>query len=150
MRGSTGSDDLRCVTDSAPLACPHTREGRYPPPRLAAAPRLTVPLRPCLDCGALCGATRCPPCQAVWQQPRDAQRRARRPDYTNAERTRRAQAVAAHRATYGDWCPGWGVAPHWTPDLTADHVLPVAAGGDETGPLRVVCRPCNSRRQARP
>lgn len=30
-------------------------------------------------------------------------------------------------------------------DLTADHIHPVAAGGDPRGPLRTLCRPCNSR-----
>jgi len=29
-------------------------------------------------------------------------------------------------------------------DLTADHVTPVAAGGAIDGPLRTLCRPCNS------
>lgn len=30
-------------------------------------------------------------------------------------------------------------------DLTADHVIPVSQGGTN-GPLRVLCRTCNSRR----
>lgn len=72
--------------------------------------------------------------------------RERRPDYTSAERQRRAQAVAAWRAEHGDWCPGWGVAAHPSTDLTADHVIPVAAGGGEGGALTVLCRPCNGRK----
>ncbi|MCK2214275.1 HNH endonuclease [Actinomadura sp. ATCC 31491] len=73
-------------------------------------------------------------------------KRRRRP-YTAAERERRAQAVAEHRAQYGDWCPGWGRPDHtaepWNP-LTADHIDPVARGGPEDGPLQVLCRSCNS------
>jgi 5-methylcytosine-specific restriction endonuclease McrA len=33
-------------------------------------------------------------------------------------------------------------------DLTADHVVPVAAGGPEDGPLTVLCRGCNSAKGA--
>lgn len=66
-----------------------------------------------------------------------------------AERQRRAEAVRAHREVYGDWCPGWMRPGHRADDLTADHVAPVAAGGPPTGPLRVLCRSCNSRRGAR-
>ncbi len=72
-----------------------------------------------------------------------------RPAYGNAERTRRRRAVEAHRVVYGDVCPGFGVDPHPSSDLTADHVTAVAAGGAEGGTLRVLCRSCNSRRGAR-
>jgi 5-methylcytosine-specific restriction enzyme A len=73
---------------------------------------------------------------------------ARRPTMrTYAETKRRAEAVAVHVAAYGWWCPGWGdQPPHPSRDLTADHAVAVAAGGPEDGPLRVLCRPCNSRR----
>jgi 5-methylcytosine-specific restriction endonuclease McrA len=30
-------------------------------------------------------------------------------------------------------------------DLTADHIVPVAAGGPIDGPLRTLCNPCNGR-----
>lgn len=45
-------------------------------------------------------------------------------------------------------CPGWDRPAHPSDDLTADHVLPRARGGEQGGPLRVLCRPCNSARQA--
>ncbi len=64
-----------------------------------------------------------------------------------AEVNRRAQAVADWRAKFGDWCPGWGTEPHAATDLTADHIIPVAAGGPETGELSVLCRICNSRKR---
>ncbi|WP_407657607.1 HNH endonuclease [Kribbella turkmenica] len=63
------------------------------------------------------------------------------------ERSRRAQAVAAHRAQHGNWCPGWQRDAHAADDLTADHVTPVAAGGSESGPLQCLCRSCNSRKR---
>lgn len=65
-----------------------------------------------------------------------------------SERRRRVLAIADHRALYGDWCPGYGVAAHPSADLTADHVVAVANGGADGG-LRVLCRSCNSRKGAR-
>lgn len=102
-------------------------------------------MRPCLDCGRLSQGTRCPAHRNTIQQ---AKRR-RRPRITWTEQQRRAKAVATHRARYGDWCPGWQCPPHASPDLTADHVTAVAAGGDEHGELQVLCRACNGRKQDR-
>lgn len=45
-------------------------------------------------------------------------------------------------------CPGWKRAPHPATDLTADHLDPPGLGGPETGPLGVLCRSCNSAKQA--
>jgi hypothetical protein len=57
--------------------------------------------------------------------------------------------VTEHRATIGDWCPGWERhGAHPSADLTADHVVEVAAGGAEHGPLVVRCRSCNAARSA--
>jgi 5-methylcytosine-specific restriction protein A len=104
--------------------------------------------RACLDCGKLGRwAHRCPRCQAHV----DRRKAARRPDLHNdrAERRRREQAVADHRAIVGDWCPGWAGRPaHATADLTADHVREVAAGGRMAGRLVVRCRSCNSAKAA--
>jgi len=105
---------------------------------------------PCLDCGRLidkAGAalthgrrgrrkSRCPDCAA------------KMPYITNAETRRRAATVAEHRGRVGDWCPGWRRPPHPATDLTADHVVPVGAGGSEHGVLAVLCRPCNSSKHA--
>jgi 5-methylcytosine-specific restriction protein A len=107
-----------------------------------------VALRPCIDCGALAPRTRCPPCATPVERARNQAKQTRRPERSNAERQRRAQAVAAHRATYGDWCPGWQRPPHPAADLTADHIVGViGSGGAEDGPLQVLCRPCNSRKR---
>src|SRR5512133_3603833 len=105
-------------------------------------------LRPCLDCAkAVRGKPRCRDCQAN----RDRAKAAKRPDMrTHAETQRRRRLVATHRATVGDWCPGLGDHPaHPSADLVADHVIEVAAGGPEAGPLRVLCRAENGRRSAR-
>lgn len=103
--------------------------------------------RPCIDCGTLTTKTRCPAHSAAVE-------RNRKPRPTNltrdsAERKRRADAVGAHRATYGNWCPGYEVEPHRSSDLTADHVISVSAGGDPNGPLQVLCRSCNGRKAGR-
>ena len=104
-------------------------------------------LRRCLDCKAsVRGKPRCGDCQRT----RDRAKRAKRPDLDDAaERRRRRQLVADHRARVGDWCPGLGQHPaHPSADLVADHVVEVAAGGLASGPLRVLCRSENSRRSA--
>jgi 5-methylcytosine-specific restriction enzyme A len=104
--------------------------------------------RACLDCGkAVRGKPRCHDCQARL----DRVKHARRPDMrTYAETERRRRLVADHRLTVGDWCPGIEDHPaHPSADLVADHVIEVATGGLETGPLRVLCRGENGRRSAR-
>lgn len=56
-----------------------------------------------------------------------------------------AEAVARHRAEFGDWCPGYGRDGHPATDLTADHPRGIHTGGDgEIG--EVLCRSCNSRK----
>lgn len=72
-----------------------------------------------------------------------------RTGYGSAERRRRAAVVADHREAYGAVCPGWRRPMHEASDLTADHVVPVAAGGAPHGPLEVLCRSCNSTKGAR-
>jgi 5-methylcytosine-specific restriction endonuclease McrA len=90
----------------------------------------TIPKR-CLDCGRLTeGGSRCPACT-----------RRRRRVYDNP--AARAQAKAAIAAS--PRCEQCGA----TSDLTADHVVPVIDGAG-AGPLRVLCRRCNSARGSRP
>jgi 5-methylcytosine-specific restriction enzyme A len=110
--------------------------------------------RPCLGCGRVIpSGSRCPACQRPRARATQRDKRQRRP-YTTAEKRRRAAAVTEWVSTHGQWCAGWqGREPHavvWPNVLTADHVVPVAAGGDEGGPLLVRCRACNSSRGARP
>jgi 5-methylcytosine-specific restriction enzyme A len=102
--------------------------------------------RACIGCGTTIPAgSRCTPCTTKVMQ---AKRQAR--PYTARERDRRARAVDQWVSTNGWLCPGWQREPHASSDLTADHVEAVAAGGDEDGPLRVLCRRCNSARGAKP
>ena len=70
--------------------------------------------------------------------------------HRDADRPRRAAAVAAHRAQHGDWCPGWGRPAHASTDLTADHIVEISHGGAPDGDLQVLCRSCNSRKAQQP
>ena len=105
--------------------------------------------RACLGCGQLGRwRSRCPRCQAQLDKRKASARPALR---TYAQTKRRREAVAAHRAEVGDWCPGvseLGRPGHPSARLQADHVVEVAAGGSESGPLVVRCGPCNSARSA--
>lgn len=104
--------------------------------------------RPCLDCGALTArGPRCPTHARPVERARTQAKRVRRP-HLAAEDRRRADVVAAWRAVHGDWCPGWKREPHESSDLTADHIESFAVTGREDGPLAVLCRPCNSRKQS--
>jgi 5-methylcytosine-specific restriction endonuclease McrA len=102
---------------------------------------VTVPARPCLDCGTPCRGSRCPTHQRVQQLAKDARRPTRR---SHHETQRRRQQVRDQ-----PWCAACGT----TTDLTAEHVVPVAeavARGvpveeAEAGPLTTLCLPCNSR-----
>ena len=107
--------------------------------------------RACLDCGKLGRwRTRCPRCEAMRERAKVAARPERK---SYAETKRRREAVTDHRATVGDWCPGYtdpapGRPAHPSADLTADHEGMVWLGHPESGPLVVRCRSCNSARAA--
>lgn len=79
------------------------------------------------------GGNRCETCQ--------------RPEYPHSERVRMARFVAAYVSEHGLWCPGWGVDAHACDKITADHVNNYVDNGPG-GPLRALCVPCNSRRNA--
>lgn len=106
--------------------------------------------RPCLVCSTLTrNASRCDTHQAQWLAQQDRTRgSAHRRGYTQAWRIAAAEAVARHRAQYGDWCPGFKVPAHASTDLTGDHIVPKARGGtDSPDNVQVLCRPCNSRKR---
>lgn len=110
-------------------------------------------LRACLGCGKpVRGRPRCTDCKREHDRPKEQAKRARRPELNrNQEIVRRRKAVAEWRATMGDWCPGvpeLGRGAHPAANLSADHVVEVAADGREDGPLVVRCVPCNSARSA--
>lgn len=105
-------------------------------------------LRPCIVCSSLTSGSRCVTHRREQERAHTRAKRAKRP-LTAAEIKRRRDAVDAHRARYGNWCPGWRCPPHASADLTADHVRAVAQGGAEDGPLEVLCRGCNGRKSDR-
>jgi hypothetical protein len=95
----------------------------------------------------------CPACGTARQRAKDARRPERR---TYGEQQRRRAAVAEHIARCGYVCPGcppYGNHPHHADPvanpLTAEHLVPVGAGGSEDGPLSVLCRRGNSAKGAR-
>jgi hypothetical protein len=85
-------------------------------------------------------------CGAVACTRHGSRARSTQPERSHAERQRRAQAVRAHVARFGWWCQGYGLPPHPSVDLTADHRLPVSLGGSPDGELDVLCRSCNTRK----
>jgi 5-methylcytosine-specific restriction protein A len=93
-------------------------------------------MRPCLDCGRPIPGThkRC----ALHAKPGNRRGATTTERGYGAAHQRRARAViAAH-----PWCQECGT----TENLTADHVTPIANGGDPLGDLQVLCRSCNSTR----
>jgi 5-methylcytosine-specific restriction endonuclease McrA len=57
--------------------------------------------------------------------------------------------MRAHLRSYGYWCPGYQREPHYTKDLTADHITSRAAGGEDVrANLQVLCGACNSAKGA--
>jgi 5-methylcytosine-specific restriction endonuclease McrA len=93
----------------------------------------------CLDCGRPGPGTRCP------------EHEARRRRIRNADRHIAKAVVAA-----APWChctrPDCHEAPGEcgrTEDLTADHVIPLAAGGTHDGARQVLCRSCNTKKGTR-
>ena len=63
-------------------------------------------------------------------------------------RRRRRLFVEQWVSEHGWVCRGWYRDPHRSTDLTADHIYPRNQYG-EWGPLRVLCRSCNSKRPKR-
>ena len=105
-------------------------------------------VRPCLACGVLTDHTRCPACARQYA-------RAHASPHHNPARDPRA-VRRLHRRVVREWmlahgpvCPGWQREAHPSYDLTADHVVPLAAGGRDTlDNLAILCRSCNGRKAA--
>lgn len=98
-------------------------------------------VRPCLGCGRLTTGSRCAACP----RPTAA-------GYSSAERRRRAELVQRWREQHGETCPGWQRPAHavTAPNrLSADHVRAVARGGQQSGPLQVLCVKCNGAKGSR-
>ena len=102
---------------------------------------MTRLLRPCPD----------PDCGELLASGTRHDHRRREPRVTDTgrwQRLRRA-AIAEHRRTVGDWCPGWRRDPHPATRLTLDHVVPLAQGGEPFGAVQVLCASCNAAKRDR-
>lgn len=86
-------------------------------------------------------------CGLLWErcvrQRETPERRMRR---TKAWRDHVRFTLSAHRAQYGDWCPGYRRDGHEADRLTVDHITPLSVGGALLGPTQVLCQGCNSRK----
>ena len=96
--------------------------------------------RPCLDCGTPTQGTRCP------THERAAQRAHHNPEYDSpGYRRLRKSVMRQWLQEHGPLCPGWQRPPHQAYDLTVDHIIPVARGGQTArSNLQVLCSTCNS------
>jgi 5-methylcytosine-specific restriction endonuclease McrA len=120
-------------------------QGRTQRADILLMPRLTA--RPCRQRYCPHTATRlglCPTHAALSDkvQRRTVPTKVREP----SDRARRKAVVRMHVRTHGYVCPGYGVEPHPSHDLTADHVVPVYVDTHGSGTLSVLCRSCNSRK----
>jgi 5-methylcytosine-specific restriction endonuclease McrA len=96
-----------------------------------------IPLkRPCLACGRLTTATRCPPCNRGRERARGASQ------HSKWEWIAYSRAVRA--AT--PWCERCGTDEG---KLSVDHIIPLGQGGPLIPPrsgVRVLCWPCHNTR----
>ena len=103
-----------------------------------------MPRKPCLDCGTLSAEHRCPQHLAEWKARREqARNRGKTTErgYDNRWRKLRSTAIAQQ-----PFCTHCGT----TEDLTADHIIPLSAGGTSTeNNIQVLCRSCNGRKSDR-
>ena len=72
----------------------------------------------------------------------------RKKSVSYAQRKYRKTAVDNYKKIYGNVCQGYRRKAHPSNDLTADHIVATARGGDEFGSLQIYCRSCNSSKQA--
>ncbi len=95
--------------------------------------------RPCLDCGVLTRATRCPACTRLQYRAKDALRGTASERHYGPAWRKLSAAVLERDGRICHWCG--------TTATTADHVVPRRQGGsDDMANLVAACRPCNSGR----
>jgi len=99
----------------------------------------------------VCGVVTSRPGSRCTKHARQSNRSRHNASYdTRAWQRLSARVIARHRGQYGNHCPGYQRDPHPAIDLTADHIVPLAAGGAplDIGNLAVLCRSCNSTKGA--
>ena len=96
----------------------------------------------------------CYVCEEISDQRKCPAHRGKKKDTRNkkyvsyAQRKYRKTAVDNYIKIYGYVCQGYRKPPHTSYDLTADHIVATARGGDDFGSLQIYCRSCNSSKQA--
>lgn len=103
-----------------------------------------MPMKFCLECGTLtANGSRCETCAPIAATRRAARRGSTKERGLGGTHRRAAEKVV-QAATECAMC---GKPPTEADPLTADHIIPRAAGGVDS-PLRAVHQSCNSRRGA--
>ncbi len=100
---------------------------------------------------AVCGVVTSRPGSRCTEHTRQSNRSRHNALYsTRAWQRLSARVLRAWRGEHGDVCPGYLRPAHVASDLTADHVMPLAAGGApfDIGNTAVLCRSCNSTKGA--
>lgn len=112
-----------------------------------------MPARQCLTCRQLTSRPSkrglCPECQQAYEAARPARRVYDDPRWRRLS----SAAVRRHVRLHGWVCPGYEVPRHPSTDLTADHPVALATGGEaypKLAALPVLCRACNGRKAAAP
>ena len=78
----------------------------------------------------VCGVVTSRPGSRCTEHARQSNRSRHNPLYsTRAWQRLSARVLRTWRGQHGDWCPGYERDAHPASDLTADHVVPLAAGG---------------------
>lgn len=122
----------------------HRRHGRHNP---EAPRRASRSVKLCTVCGVVTSRLR----SRCTVHARQSNRSRHNALYsTRAWQRLSARVIARHRGEHGNWCPGYGRDPHPASDLTADHVVSLAAGGAplDIANCAVLCRSCNSTKGA--
>lgn len=100
-----------------------------------------MPLRPCLDCGALSKGSRCPTHDAAIKRRRDQRRPSTTERGLGAEHRRQVKALLAETGPLTN-CPNCGRPITPKNPITGEHGVARAHGGTEVTGL--ICRICNS------
>lgn len=101
-----------------------------------------IALKSCLDCGQLSDQSRCPDHRKAREKIRGtATQRGYDSKYQRLARAKKAE----HIAMRGYICSGYGVPPHASQVLTADHLRWPAETLDD---LQILCPGCQNRKGA--
>lgn len=104
-----------------------------------------MPKRPCIDCGGLALATRCPDCKRAHRRNEDRLRGSRH--FRGYDREHERLRAETLRDT--PYCVDCGHDGSPDNPLSADHIKPLSEGGrTQRDNYMTLCRRCNSRKGA--